>query len=556
MYNDKQPTIKKSNTMSDSESKNSAIAAKKEKGQTVLSMTEVNQLDTNLNPLPDNDATVLLHKSKAVEAQTDFDQTRILTPDLDETVLAGATSLQEDDKTEIIQPSGAETTDFDATAVLANDEATVLAGSTEAFKPAPRPTFTPRLGVGSTINDRFTLERLLGRGGMGEVYLATDKRKLEAQDKNPYIAMKVLGENFKQHPKAFIALQREARKTQELAHPNIVTVYDFDRQGESIYLTMEALDGKPLDEEIRNDARAPSEAVDMITQCSRGLAYAHEKGLVHSDLKPGNLFICNDGKVKLLDFGIARAFKSGKDLDENTEASQNTVFDAGDLGALTPAYASLEMINGEEPHLADDVYALGLIAYELLTGKHPFNKIMASKAQEQGLKPERIKSINKQQWSAIERALCFDREDRIQNAGEFLEQFTAKSKAPLYAAAALILLAFIAVGSINFFINPSIGPDIPFEQLPPAQQQAISAELENVTTALSFNDLSGAVLHLNKAFELHPYNREVLAQAEKIVERSMPQLQKMEPAMRSKQASNLLAYPAFTNNEDLQQLKN
>ena len=546
--------------MSDSDNNKNTDANKSTHGQTVLSMTEVNELNTQLKAeIPDNDATVLIADSNPSDA-TDFDKTRILEADLDATVLAGATSLQTDDKTEISSTdkqtaTKPESTDFDATAVLDGDEATVLVGSTEAFKPSIKPSFSPRLGIGSTINDRFTLKKLLGRGGMGEVYLATDKRKLEAQDKNPNIAMKVLGENFKQHPQAFIALQREARKTQELAHPNIVTVYDFDRQGESVYLTMEALDGKPLDEEIRSDAREASEAIDMIIQCCKGLSYAHEKNLVHSDLKPGNIFICNNGTVKLLDFGIARAFKSGKELDDQSEASQDTIFDAGDLGALTPAYASLEMINGEEPHLADDVYALGLIAYELLTGKHPFNKVMASKAKEQGLKPERIKNINKQQWAAIEGALNFDRENRIQHAGEFLDTFTAKSKTPLYLLSTFIIIAFIAVSSINFFITPEVGPDIAFEKLPISQQQAISAQLKHTITALSFNDLNGAILHINKAFELHPYNHKVMEQAEALATRLSSRLEKLSPEQRSKQIKTLLSYPAFSNNSDLAAMK-
>jgi len=527
------------------ESASPAIEGKEKnaKGQTVLSMTEVNELDTSLNPDTQQ-------PNEPAEA-TDFDRTIILSDD-DATVLTGATSLDADlDATELQSPQTQET-DFDATIALSDDDATILAGGTEALSaPSSKPTFTPRVGIGSTINDRFTLEKLLGRGGMGEVYLATDKRKLEAQDKNPYVAMKVLGENFKQHPQAFIALQREARKTQELAHPNIVTVYDFDRQGESVYLTMEALSGKPMDEEIRSEARSIDEAVSMITQCSKGLAYAHEKDLVHSDLKPGNVFITDDNLVKLLDFGIARAFKSGKDLDGQESSNNDTIFDAGDLGALTPAYASLEMINGEEPHLADDVYALGLIAYELLTGKHPFNKTMATKALEEGLKPERIKGLNKQQWQAIEGALAFKREDRIQSAGDFLSAFTAKSKTPLYIAASVILAAFIAVGSLNFFITPELGPDIPFAELPVAQQQAINTKLNEYETALKFNDLNGAVQYLNQAYDLHPLNKQVMENADELSQKLAEKIQALPKTQQSKMLETLLNYPAFSNNKHL-----
>lgn len=519
---------------------------------TILSMTEVNELDTSINV--DDDATVVI-------AQEDPDKTVIadnldatVTLGLDEaTVIAGATNLLDSsDKTattKLLNPTPE--TNYDATVIAENDAPTQLAGGTEAIQAAIKPTFTPRMGVGSVINDRFSLEKLLGRGGMGEVYLATDKRKVEAQDKNPYVAMKVLGENFKQHPQAFIALQREARKTQELAHPNIVTVYDFDRQGDSVYLTMEALDGKPMDEEIRSDAREIPEAVDMITQCAQGLAYAHQKNLVHSDLKPGNVFICNDGKVKLLDFGIARAFKSGKDLDDQ-DPNNDTVFDAGDLGALTPAYASLEMIEGEEPHLADDVYAMGLIAYELLTGKHPFNKVMASKARDQGLKAERIAGLSKQQWQAIEQALAFERSDRIQDANDFLQNFTAKSKTPLYIAASVILAAFIGVGSISFFIEPELGPEIPFEQLSTSDQSAFNQQMQEAEMSLKFGDLNSAILHYDKAFSIHAYNPELMVAADKAAAQLLAKIQPLPTQQQKAILDSIKEYPVLTSNKAIQ----
>ena len=106
-------------------------------------------------------------------------------------------------------------------------------------------------GVGDTLNGRFVLEECIGFGGMGTVYKALDLRKLEASDRKPYIAIKVLNVQFRGHPKSLIALQREARKAQALAHPNIVTVYDFDRDGPIVYLTMEYLSGKPLSQMLR-----------------------------------------------------------------------------------------------------------------------------------------------------------------------------------------------------------------------------------------------------------------------------------------------------------------
>ncbi len=113
------------------------------------------------------------------------------------------------------------------------------------------PTDSGPLGPGSVVKDRFVLEEKIGQGGMGTVYKARDRRKEEAQDRNPYVALKVLNEDFKRHPRSLQALQREARKAQALQHPNIVTVYDFDRDGTNVYMVMELLEGEPLDRLIR-----------------------------------------------------------------------------------------------------------------------------------------------------------------------------------------------------------------------------------------------------------------------------------------------------------------
>lgn len=506
---------------------------------TVLSSTELKQTEETEQPSKARPASAIGATEATVFSATEVEN------------LKTQAKIEDNDATQVLDDSPSLLLD-DATLALDNEQATVLAGGTKAIHQAINTHFSPNVSVGSVIKDRFTLEKLLGRGGMGEVYLATDKRKLEAQDKNPYVALKVLGENFKRHPQAFVALQREARKTQELAHPNIVTVYDFDRQGDTVYLTMEALTGKPMDEEIRADVRPIEQACDMIRQCAQGLAYAHQKGLVHSDLKPGNLFLTEEGNVKLLDFGIARAFKSGKELDKQKQNSKNdTIFDAGELGALTPAYATCEMLEGQEPHPSDDVYALGLIAYELLTGKHPFAKQMATKAEEQALKPERVKGLSRQQWQAMENALAFRRENRTQNAQAFLDQFSAKSKTPLYIAASIILLAFIAVGSINFFIAPKIGPAIPFTELPIETQQKITSLREEALLANKFNDYNSALLQLNEAFLLHPYNVEVMKQLDLLVKDLLPIIDQKDTATKIKQVNALLDYEALKDNKQL-----
>lgn len=323
---------------------------------------------------------------------------------------------------------------------------------TESVQPPPPPAKGAR-GVSLTPSDilknRFILERVLGAGGMGVVYKAKDLLKVEAQDRDPYVAIKVLGEEFKYHPEAFIALQRESRKTQRIAHPNIVNVYDFDKDGDTVFMTMEYLEGIGLDvliKKYRNTGGMPRADVWVILEgiCS-ALAYAHDQNIIHADLKPGNIFVTQYNTAKVFDFGIARAVANAE-LGEGNDYEDKTLFDAGNLGALTPAYASLEMLEGAPPDVRDDIYALGCIAYEMFTGKHPYQRKNAKDAKKLGLKPARIEGLRKDQWRAIERALAFTREERIGSVHEFANLFKKKDALPpqIWMIAAVLLITLIS----------------------------------------------------------------------------------------------------------------
>ena len=311
------------------------------------------------------------------------------------------------------------------------------------------------LGPGSVLKERFELMDVLGEGGMGKVYKARDLLKVEAKDKNPYIAVKTLTGDFKQHPESFIALQRESSKAQRLAHPNIATVYDFDRDGGTVYMTMEMMEGDELAKYIKHlpaGGLPVPEAMSIIKQLCDGLAYAHSKQLVHSDFKPGNAFLTKDGTVKLLDFGIARASKTRKDTQGET-----TVFDPGQLGALTPAYATVEMFEGLDPDPRDDIYALACVAYELLTGKHPFNKLSAPKVLEKGLKPAMVAKLTGRQNRAMFKALALRRDDRTPTVEEFWEGLRPrKSRTKQIAAgivAGIIVLVLALYSPIKTYVH-------------------------------------------------------------------------------------------------------
>jgi serine/threonine protein kinase len=276
--------------------------------------------------------------------------------------------------------------------------------------------------VGMVINSRFRLVEVLGEGGMGVVYRALDERRREARDKNQYVAVKVLGNVFKQHGKAWIGLQREAGRAQTLAHPNIVTVYDFDRDGDIVYMTMELLEGEPIDRLIARHAKRGglpySEALPIVRGMCAALKHAHEKEIVHSDFKPSNVFVVTSGAVKVLDFGIAREARS-----PGTSKS-DTIFNAqAEFGALSPAYASPEMLLGMEPDARDDIYALACVTYKLLSGEHPFQNTPGHHAMHAAMRVKPISGLRRRPMSALRRGLAFRREQRSRSVEHFIGEF-------------------------------------------------------------------------------------------------------------------------------------
>ncbi|MET1255113.1 serine/threonine protein kinase [Aliikangiella maris] len=286
------------------------------------------------------------------------------------------------------------------------------------------------------LNKRFVLESTLGAGGMGTVYKAQDLRKVEASDTNPYVAVKVLNSDFRNHPDAFISLQREASRSHILSHPNIVTVHDFDRDGNTIFMTMELLAGEDLDTLLKKHKGVglPKErALKILSEFCQALVFAHEKGIIHSDLKPANIFITDD-QAKVLDFGIARLASESKYQDH---------FDAGTIRALTPEYASLEMLANQPPHMSDDVYAAAIITYELLTGTHPYQRKTAAAAQSMGLKPKRIPGLSRRQWRALSQALALKRSERTQSIDAFNQALTVKPRLPVFKVASFLLLSIL-----------------------------------------------------------------------------------------------------------------
>ncbi len=205
------------------------------------------------------------------------------------------------------------------------------------------------------LNGRYQLLEQIGSGGMAEVYRARDPIL------DRYVAIKVLRKDFSGNEEFQKNFRLEARAAANLSHPNIVTVHDFGFADDLLYLVMEHIPGKDLKHLIREKGRFPVEAgIPLIVQACAGIGYAHRAGLVHCDVKPHNMLVSKDGRLKVTDFGIARALSTIA-----TGERTNVVWGS-------PLYFAPEQASGEAPTPASDVYSLGVVMYELLSGTPPF----------------------------------------------------------------------------------------------------------------------------------------------------------------------------------------
>jgi len=202
----------------------------------------------------------------------------------------------------------------------------------------------------------------LGAGGMGEVYRSRDPRLGRA------VAIKVLPASFSRDPDRLKRFEQEARAAGVLNHPNITIVYDIGQHDGAPYVVQELLEGQTLRAELAGGRFSPRKAINYAIQIAHGLAAAHEKGIVHRDLKPENVFVTREGRVKILDFGLAKLIQvegSGRASSLPTATEPGVVM--GTLGYISP-----EQIKAEPADARSDIFAFGVILYEMLSGQHPF----------------------------------------------------------------------------------------------------------------------------------------------------------------------------------------
>jgi eukaryotic-like serine/threonine-protein kinase len=358
---------------------------------------------------------------------------------------------------------------------------------------APRVMLTPGTKLGE-----YEVKLLLGSGGMGEVYRARDSRL--GRD----VAIKVLPSFFSTDSERLRRFEQEARAAAALNHPNILAVYQMDTYEGAPYLVSELLEGETLREQLKRGRITVRKAIDYGVQIARGLAAAHEKGIVHRDLKPENLFVTRDGRVKILDFGLAKLTQP----QSSSEHSAPMLAEKTEEGVVmgTVGYMAPEQVRGQRADHRADIFAFGAILYEMLAGKRAFQKATAADTQSAILNedPPSISQVTTSLAPGLQRVVhrCLEKnpEQRFQSASDLAFALDALSetssstaalsgKAPwkmsrLWALAA-VLVAVVAAGLwLRFRIRPIRRPE-PKHELVERQLTANPPENSISSQALS-----------------------------------------------------------------------
>ncbi len=494
------------------------------------------------NDTDDHEKTVIVSRT------TQFSDTAALNKgsnhtDIDDsegTVLVSTMNTSSDPDRTLALPPEALTKDPDRTIALP-DNGPVSNSDFAGFK------------LGDTIKGRFVLTEHLGAGGMGSVYKALDLIQEEAQDKNPWVAIKLLDNIELDGQDALIFLQRETSKARSLSHPNIITVYDVDRDTNVVFMTMECLDGISLEQWIEQNSPATLEqCLPIWIAAASALEYAHQKGLVHCDFKPGNVVISNTNEIKVIDFGIARA-------KADAFSGNKTMLDLNAMGAMTRAYASCEMIEGQAPEPTDDIYALAIVMYKMLTGKHPYPGKTATQARAMKLAPPVIKDLKKSVWLQLNAGLSYDRASRPQHALEILKGLIKeKPSFDIRLLGGGVVALVTALGFVGFQLNQQetqqipVGPQtIPTTVQPqePVLSPEEAEELEIKLNTAEAHLLMGFYVlpPTNNAYDafkdvlvLYPYNQRAKAGIKEIADHFATESKRYSSNRQAEQALNAI----------------
>jgi eukaryotic-like serine/threonine-protein kinase len=343
------------------------------------------------------------------------------------------------------------------------------------------------LRLGDVLRGRYRIESILGQGGMGTVFEAVDACRLEVPPSGQRLAIKVLHSAVVLRAELLTELRREFQHLQLLSHPNIVRVYEFERDGPLAFFTMELLSGALLSRVLQARKRVPlqrAQALAVIRDVGAAIAHAHSRGVVHGDINPQNIFITTYGELRVLDFGASHRLIAGPAMPENGAAA----------AFATPGYASCQVLEGQRPDARDDIFALACMAFLLFCGRHPFPQNTAVEARAAGVTARRPPNLTRQQWRALREGLAWEREKRPHDVQDWLDRLdlrgAAKSLPPLSElldppapkqrksslAAVLLLVLALALGAAYWIFSQR-------EELP--RVGSVTREDANPTQALA-----------------------------------------------------------------------
>ncbi|HEY1312698.1 MAG TPA: protein kinase, partial [Steroidobacteraceae bacterium] len=289
----------------------------------------------------------------------------------------------------------------------------------------PRARAVREVAGGTLLRGRYRLGSVVGQGGMGTVFEATDEYRLDLPTTTQRVAIKVLRPAISQREDLLYEVQRGFQHLQLLSHPNIVRVHEFDRDADVAFFSMEFLSGAPLSRVLssRNAAGLPRPyALTVMRDVGAALAYAHSMGLVHGDLTPHNVFITNNGELRVLDFAASHKLLREKWANDIELAQRAPV--------AAPGYASCQLLEGHNPDARDDIFALACISYMLLSGSHPFPNRTAVEAYAQHFKPRRPPQLTGHQWKVLREGLRWERDRRPADVEDWLKRFGLVGAAP------------------------------------------------------------------------------------------------------------------------------
>ena len=273
-------------------------------------------------------------------------------------------------------------------------------------KLAQRPAMAP----GTVLCDRYLLEQVIGCGGTAIVFRARDMLSGKGAAPNMQVAVKTPRPELGDPARAARRLKHEFEHARLLSHPSIVRVLDLHEDQSRCFMTMELVEGKLLSHMVRDWTMLPVPlAYKILRQCAEALSYAHSQNVVHGDFKPGNVFITRDEGVRIVDFGTA----AGPSANDSR------------IPAGTPTYASPEVLSGELPDTRDDVFSFACVAYEVLTGQHPFGRLSSLQARDEAKIPPRAWNLSTSQWLSLLSALSWKREQRPASVKELFSRLSS-----------------------------------------------------------------------------------------------------------------------------------